>query len=220
MQKLKFGLSLILTASALALAGCANLGLKPPTKLESKLFDVQTNVVQNVTWSTNLVTVTNTVTLTNAAGVVSSAPVITATPVVLQTTNFQTNYAFTPGQTAATASGVAGAAGGLFGWGGLASTAVAGLFSLYAGIRSKQSNQVAGALTQGIEVAKSVMAQVPGGGQKLVDSFTARLAKNQQTLGIAGDVAGLIDKYVDPETADAHATKVVTNAGLPASPTA
>lgn len=205
--------TLLLIGILTLITGCAN-NLKPPTTIEQRLFTVITNTVPTVIYQTNQVPQTNYVILTNAAGLVATTPLVTSTPVILVMTNQTPQYSFAPNTTAAMIQGVAGGVGSLFGVGGIVSTAVSGLFVLYASMRSKKANQVSGVLAQGIELAKSVMATMPGagGGDKLVSAFTDKLMKNQLIAGVGADVAKIIDTHVDTDTADTHAATVVANA--------
>lgn len=204
----------ILLALVLIGSGCgtlSNLGSKPPSALESKLFTVQTNVVQSVVWQTNTVVSTNFVTVTNATGTTVISPVVSQNPVVLQTTNYATNYQFTPNATAGTVATTGAMIGTPFGFGGVAAAAIGGLFSLYAGLRSRTSGQVAGTLAQSLQVAQGVIEQLPNGAATL-SALESKLDKLHISAGMTQDIASTVDKFVDPVAADAHAAAVVAAA--------
>lgn len=190
-------------AMALLLTGCKS----PPTKLEAKLFTVETNVVQII--KTNVLTVTNFVEHTEQTRPLNflSTNFVTVTslvPVVVYETNVVqlalTNYTFTPGPGAAAVVEAARGAGDVFGWGSFAGVLVGGLFGLWGKLRSRKAILTAENLAQGIELARRLLEQTPQG-QALADGFTAWLVKHQAEAGVISEVVKILNRAVIPAEA-------------------
>jgi len=171
---MKSKLVLLLSAFGfLFLLGCAST----PFAWESKFYDIQTNITPVVVYQTNTVTRTNViesvVTTTNVAAATGAIEItmtptreytVVSEPVVTIKTNLLVDYLYTANPNAGTIARTGGAIGEPFGVGGLVSTAVTGLFGIWAAIRSRRNGKLAAGLAQGIEVASEVLRTTPQGG--------------------------------------------------------
>lgn len=216
-----------------ALTACSLLTSKPPSAVESKLFNVQTNFTPVIAYVTNtlppvILTVTNpapppqVVIVTNPATLqvvtVTSTPpaqVVFVTnqapPVIVTVTNLVPAYAFTPNQTSLdTAQAIGTVANGFLpGFGGLISTGLAGLLGLWATMRTKsKGNQIAANLTQAIETARSVIKSLPNGAT-IGSQFDAFLVAHQEDANLLNEVGAIVDNYVNPNEAQGAATKII-----------
>lgn len=214
------------------MTACAALTSKPPSAIESKLFDVQTNFTPVIAYVTNtlppvILTVTNPapppqiVVVTNPATLqivtVTNTPpaqIVMVTnqspPQIVTVTNEVPAYVFTPKQSATdTATGI-GAVTNLVapGFGTLVSSALTGILAIWAGLRTKKQNAITANLTQAIETARSVIKSLPNGAAvgKQFDDF---LVDHQQDANILQEVGLLVDKYVSPDQAQGAATKII-----------
>ncbi len=206
-----------LTAGLLCIsAGCAT---KPPTAFESKLFTIQTNFVPVLVTQTNVVTQTNQVQQivwqTNlVAGVPTPAPISTQMVVnvswttnVVTATNLIAQYEYAPGTNAAAITQAGGAIGNLFGVGGLVSTALTGLFGLWAGLRSSKNAKTAAALAQIIETGRQLLATTPQGAA-LDEKWKTWMIQHQADAGVISQVSQIVANVVDNETAKAAALQI------------
>lgn len=217
-MKINFPIKSVLTtiilfgilAGAVLFSGCDTPTTGPlsnqPTAFDRTLYDITTNVVQ----ATNFVNQTNyfTVTTTNSAGTVQvvTNPIPLTVPIILSVTNF----GYTPkAQTSATV-GVVGDLASATGipYAGLITTALTGLIGLWgyfktnqgrtaATAQASQANAIAGNTAQILQVARNVIAQSPNGAT-LTTQLNAYMMQHQQDAMLANEVAGLVDKWVDP----------------------
>jgi hypothetical protein len=188
--------------SLLFILGCKS---GPPTAIERSLFNVQTN------YTPSIILVTNTVTVTNEAKI----------PVQVPVTNFVTNlvaqYIYTPNTNAATVAETGGAIGSLFGVGGIASTALAGLFGLWAQMRSSKANKTSAVLAQIIETGGEILKTTPQGAQ-LADRWKTWMISHQAEQGVISQVTGLVANVVDNQDARDVAAKLTTLMGSVQNP--
>lgn len=186
-------LTCIAAIAVLLAVACAT---KAPTALETQLFDVATN----------------TVTLTNVTPVVESITNDAGT--VTTKTNWQSEaveveaYDFKPGEKAQAVIETGGAIGGLFGVGGLVSTALSGLLGLWAAFRSKKTSQTAAVLAQVIETGRSILKTTPQGSQ-LDSAWRDWMLKHQKETGVVQEVLKLLPKVVDNATAQQTAKQLL-----------
>jgi hypothetical protein len=207
--KLAIGIGL----AALVYAGCSSA----PTAFEKKFYNIDTLTNAVVVSTTNNIFKTNVVTKdVFTTNVVNDITHITITPtrdvVVLQDaiityqTNLQVQYTYTANTNASTVSQVGGAIAAPFGLGGLVSTALTGLFGIWAAIRSRKKGQVAAGLTQGIEVFSEVLKTTPQG-QELDTKAKTWLQNHQVQTSTDMEVLELL-KLVDNQEARDVAAKI------------
>ena len=228
--KLAMGLMGIMGLMALLVAGCA--ATKPPTALEQRLFNIQTNSTPQVVLVTNVVPVcqTNlvvqTVTVTNQVGVPVMVPVtnyVTYGTYVtngVTATNFVLGYTMTPNSTTQATASVAGTLSdlGLPGTGSLVTMGLLGLAAAWAGIRNRQYagqnsvlQQVSGTLAQNIATFMAVLQQTPQG-QQLAPLLQNYLNSHQAEAGVIQQVAGLASQ-VDPLQEQGAAQQILAALG-------
>ena len=191
------------------LTGCAG---GPPTKLEQKLFSVQTNVVATPATQTNVVTVTNLVrqVVTETNQVHQLVLETNLVPQVVTFTNLVpafvtvTNYQYAPNATVQTGTSILGAVPG---YGGLAAAVLGGIFGLWGTLRSSNANKTSATLAQCIEVARNLIATQQG--QQVADKFKSWLMEHQQDMGVINSVAALVDNAVDPAAAKTVAAQLL-----------
>ena len=189
--------SCALTAIALAcvIVGCATSAAHPPTALDRAFMNVETNYVPVVHVVTNVVSVTN------------------ESHQVAWQTNFATvtvtneEYRLTPNATAQTVQAIGGATGGLFGVGGIASTALAGLFSIWASMRSSKRYQTAAVVAQNVQTLRAFIQGLPNGAAYDA-ALTKWMASHQAEAGVTDQVLGLLENEVNNDTAQFAAQKV------------
>lgn len=203
----------VLIFAAFILDGCAGT----PNLVNRTLFNVQTNFTPQVVIHT--VTVTNVidevhvnvVTQTNSLQqVVLATNVVTfertnLTTATVTVTNEVPRYTYTdkPGAVLGIQAG-GGAIGGLWGVGGLASALLVGAYHVY---QRSQNRDVNGALVQGIETAKEVMATTPQGAQ-LTAAFQAWLVTHQAAAGVIAPISGLVNDLVNTGQAQGDARTI------------
>lgn len=205
--------------------GCAST----PTGLDRAFADVQTNYVPVLVLRTNIVeltqtnTVVQTVTVTNQVG--QPVPVFltnTVNNVTYQTnvvlaTNIVPQYVLTAStNTTATASIVGGVVNGFVpGVGGLVTTGLLGLLSIFLGVRNRQFagqndalSQSAGVLTQIIETGREVLSKTPQG-QQAADAFTAWMVSHQAETNTIAAISQIVKANTDNTQAQAAADQIL-----------
>lgn len=214
---------------AVILIGCAS---KPPSAFEQAHFTIVTNPpVISVT--TNVIPVTlfktNEVvqTVTNVLGVTEfKTNVVPVSYQVLQTnvslvTNQPETYRLTPKPEAIQPyKDVAGAAGNLFGVGGLASTAVGIFFSLWGFLRSKKNYATAADLAQIIETVRTFVQQLPNG-STYDTALVQFMQAHQAESGTISQVLTLLQNEVsnpDAKVAAEHIRAVINSLNPSALP--
>lgn len=198
---------------AFCMNGCAST----PTKLEQKLFDIQTNTVQ--------VVVTNTVTRTNyevqriqqivptpSGSVTNFIEITNAVPVQFQVpaTNYTEHYTYTPNQNAAAIKQTGTEIGGFFGVGGTVGTIITGIFGAWAAFaewRSKKNKNTAEALSQIIETGSEVLKLAPNGAQWDA-AWKQWMQKHQAETGTLSNVMKILQNVTDNQTAQNAAAEI------------
>ena len=227
----------LISLAAVAFVGCAST--KPPTALEQRFFNIQTNITPQVVLQTNVVpvfqtnVVVQTVTVTNQVGVVVPVPVTNFTTVItmqtniVQATNMVAGYTLAPNATAQTTAGIAGTLSnlGMPGTGSLVTMGLLGLAAAWAGIRNRQYagqnsalQQVSGTLAQNISTFMAVLQQTPQGKQ-LAPLLQNYLNSHQAEAGVIQQVAGLASQ-VDPLQAQGAAQQILAALGQLQQPAA
>jgi hypothetical protein len=203
--------AIILGITLFILEGCAS---KPPTAFESRLFTITTNyptvaVVTNVVpvtiFQTNLIPVTNKFNVIEITTNVVNIPAFQTN--VITITNSETSYNYAPGPGVAEIRRVGGDVGGLFGVGGLVSTALGGLFSIWAYVRSKKNYATAANIAQTVEMMREFIKGLPNGA-----NYDAQLVQwiesNQARAGVLQSVLALLEREVSNPDARAAAQQV------------
>lgn len=205
------------------LTGCSMLASKPPSPLETKLFDIRTNQVPVVLTQTNVVTVTqtNVVNVRNPVTEVmyrtNEITIQTVGTNIVTVTNLVPAYEFTPKPASLEAAQAVGTVtnGFLPGFGGLITTGLTGLLGLWATLRTKkQGNQIAANLTQAIETARSVIKSLPNGAA-VGSKFDAFLVAHQEDADLAGKIGAIVDQFVSADEATGAATKIINLVSTP-----
>jgi hypothetical protein len=185
---------LIVVIFAALIIGCATA---PPTRWEQKLFTIQTNVV----YVTNVIPVIDYVT--------NDANFVVVRTNWVQRTDVVETYDMKPGPNAdaivETGRVVGNIAGG---WGGIVGTVLAGVFGLWASLRSRKSNQTAAVLTQIIETGRAILQTTPQG-QQLDEKWKTWMISHQAETGVITEVMKLVNSVVDEPTAKATAAKLL-----------
>lgn len=227
--KLAFETKLTITALLLIAAitgplwivGCTT---HPPTALEQHYFNITTNPpVLSVTTNVIPVTIykTNEVTqtVTNLQGVTEFKTNV----VVVPQTSYQTNlavvtntpetYNFAPGANQQNIKDIGGTIGNLFGVGGIATTVIGALFSLWGFVRSKKTYATAADLTQIIETVRSFVRQLPNG--SAYDSALVNfMVQHQAEAGTVNQISQIVANEVN--TSDAQVAAEHIRQGLAA----
>lgn len=187
----------------------------PPTALDLKFFDVQTNWVTQVI--TNVVTVnqTNTVFQTNTVtGAVTSALEVHPQQISLTITNPVPSYTFAPNANATALTATGGAIATPFGFGGIVTAVLGGIFGLWGHARSRSATNTSETLVQVIETARNIIRSSPNGDQ-LSSKFDQWMMNHQTDAGVIQNVAKLVDLAVDPDAAKGVAQQLVGLATAP-----
>jgi hypothetical protein len=172
----------------LVLTGC--LSNKPPTALEQKYFNIETNLVEvAVPTTTNVID-----------GIPTVVPGMTS---VVETYDY-----VAPSEAAEAVQGVGGVVGSFFGVGELVSGALGGLFGLWGLLRSKKSNKTAAALVQVIETGRQLLQNTPQG-QRLDEKWVAWMVKHQAEQRVINEVVKLMGQAVDTESAKIVSAKIL-----------
>lgn len=202
-MKTPIKISLAIVALTGLLAGCSLLSSsgpqKPPSALESVLFDTSTNFVPVI-----FTNVTPGQTITNPA---TGALVTNAPTTNLVATN-QAQITFTPNATAQIVQAVGGGIGNLFGVGGLVTTGLSGLFAWYANLRSRKSSATAATLAQAVETARQIFQATPQG-ERLDSAFVNWMQQHQTDAGVIQNVAQILDGYVNTSAAQGDAANIL-----------
>lgn len=190
--------ALVLTATALVITGCKMFGANPtpPSALEAKLFDITTNSTPKVVTQTNVVTQYSVVTLTNSVGLVTFSTNTFFTTNVVDATNIVQAYEYVPKPANTATISAVGTATAPFtaGWGTLISSALVGLYGLWAHLRSTKSTATSSALTQEIEAIRAYILTLPQG-TKVDAAVTQFMQQHQVESGVASEVLNLIKGY-------------------------
>lgn len=204
-------MAIILGIILLIIEGCAT---KPPTAFESRLFTVTTNppvvsVITNVipitVYQTNLVPVTNALNVIELRTNVVQIPFFQTN--LITVTNEAATYNFKPGPGAAEIQRVGGEVGGLFGVGGLVTTALGAFFSLWGYIRSKKNYATATNIAQTVETLREFIKALPNGAT--YDSQLVQwIESNQARAGVLQDVLAILQREVSNPDARAAAQQI------------
>lgn len=192
--------------------GCAS---RPPTVLERRYFDIQTNVVPVVQVQTNIVPITllqtNTITVTNVQGVLEVRTNIVLIPAyqtnTITVTNRQESYVYTPGAGASEIQQVGGAIGSLFGVGGIVSTAIGAFFSLWGYGRSKKNYVTAANVAQTVEVLREFIKSLPDG-SAYDTALVQWMQAHQAEAGVMNQVIDILQRDVNNPDAIVAAQQV------------
>ena len=221
--KIKLTLALILLTglAPVAFLGCSALTSAPPTKVESALFNVQTNVTPIAVLQTNFVTQTvfqtNVVTVRNPVTEVMyqtnqvTQVMQTVGTNIVTVTNLVPSYAFTVKTNVSNDVNALGTVASTFfpGFGGLISTGIAGLLGLWATMRTKANgNQIAANLTQAIQTARSVIKSLPNGAA-IGTQFDSFLVQHQTDANLLDEIGKIVDATVNNDQAQGAATKII-----------
>lgn len=201
MKKQILCILLILSAALVFLPGCSTAGpQKAPTAFEQKMFVIETNYLEEVRYTTNVVNVTN---------LVAGVPQVSTVYQIGITTNVTPVYNFTPGANAAATATTAGATTNLFapGFGGIITSLIGGIFGLWGTLRSRRANRTAESLAQIIETGQQVLLTAPNGAQ-LAANWKAWMVKHQAEAGVIADASKLVANVVDTESAREAAAKI------------
>ena len=198
---------------ALIAAGCGMFGsyTSPPSAVESRLYDVQTNLVDRLEQRTVTNTVTETVTVyeTNTVGqiVTRTNEVLLPQYEIVTITNQVEAYTYVPKEetvaTVQTAGGVINTF--LPGIGTAVSGIGIGLLGAWAKLRSwKKTGTV---LAQNIETMREFLKTLPDG-EKYDAAVVDYLKEHQRETGAAATVVSLLEKYVSGRQAKASVEEI------------
>lgn len=192
-------------------SGCAS----PPTQMETKVFEVVTNVVQVI--KTNSMTLTNvevrTVTVTNAENIVTKTEVtnFTAVPIYFTITNTVERWDYVQGTNAAEIKAVArsigGAAGGPLGEVIAGFIATAGL-GLWGWLRQTAKSKLAVNSMQTIETCREFIKSLPGGAE-YDQELVKWMVKHQQEAGVLSATISTLATMIDNRDAKEAAASVI-----------
>lgn len=200
------------TIAITQLTGCSST----PYNWESKFYDITTNYTPVINWTTNTVTRTNVVervvTTTNVVEATGAIQItmtpekhytVMSDPVVTVSTNLLVTYTYTANTNAAAVTGTAAGIANLVvpGSGGLISLIGAGIWGLWASLRSRKWKNAAAGLSQGIEVYGEVTKALGPTGTKVDAEVKAWLQKHQAQTGTLTAVLDLLNTTVDNEDA-------------------
>ena len=179
-------------------AGCKLFGSSPsaPSALESKAFNITTNIVDVAVIHTNIVTTTNVVNVPNPLGVgvpFFTTNILTSTNMVTVTNQVEQFQLAPKAGVVATLQAV-GAASGPFtaGIGTMVASGLVALYGLWAGLRSNKMSTTSAALTQEIEAVRNFIQTLPNG-TKIDSAVTTFMQQHQTEAGVAQTVLKLID---------------------------
>lgn len=206
----------VFSAIAIILAACAT---RAPSAFEVAHFNIVTNPPV-ISITTNVIPVTlyktNEVvqTVTNVQGVTEYRTNVVPVAVpgfqtnVAVVTNEPQSYHFTPKPEAIQPyKDAAGAAGNLFGVGGLASTAVGIFFSVWGFLRSRKNYSTAADLAQIIETMRSFVQQLPNGAA-YDTALVSFMQAHQAESGVINQVIQLLTKEVSNPDAQVAADHI------------
>lgn len=178
---------LLAIASLVAIvSGCSLVGRNPspPSKFEQGVFTVQTNYVPVV------------------------VPVTNSTGQVALTTNQMPQYTYAQGPGAQVAKDTVGAIGNLFGVGGLASTALGGLLSIWGWLRSSKNYQTAANTAQVVETLRQFIKGLPNG-QAYDTALVQFMTQHQSEAGVLAQVTQILANEVNNPDAKVAAEQVI-----------
>ncbi len=222
-------LPIAIIASAF-LVGCATT---PPTAWEQAHYDIRTNYVPVVQVKTNVfeVSQTNTVVVYQTNKVtVPGVPepifqvvfktneivnIAYQTNTVTTTNQLEAGYVYTPGAGAKVIQETGGAVGNLFGVGGIVSTAIGALFSLWGYTRSRKSLLTAANMAQSIETIREFVKSLPNG-QTYDNELVNWLTQHQAEGGVLNNVLELLKSQVsnvDAKDAAQHIQSILAALG-------
>lgn len=190
------------------IAGCAS---KPPTALEQRWFNIETNYTPVVVVKTNIVPVTmvqtNYLVITNVSGVqefrTNLVPYFVYETNVVRSTITNEDYVYTPGAGAAAIRESGTAVGNIFGVGGLVGTALGGLFSLWGYVRSRKRYVTAANIAQTVETLREFIKQLPNG-PAYDAAFVQWMQTNQANAGVIREVTQIVANEVsNPDAREA-----------------
>lgn len=171
--------TLLFLAAALVLIGCSST----PYQWETKFYDIKTNTTPQVVVQTN------------------------ADNVITYKTNVVVEYLYTANTNSAAASQIGGSIAAPFGLGGIVTSSLLGLSTIWGAIRSRRLNKVAAGLVQGIEVASEVLRTTPQGNE-LDEKLKIWLQAHQAESGTIASVLQLMNSTVDNQEAREVALKL------------
>lgn len=220
-------------ALALVIIGCSST----PTALDRTFSNVETNYVPRLVLQTNIITLTQTntvietVTRTNEIGIptpifiTNSTTYVTYATNLVVATNLVPQYVLTPNTNVTATIGVVGEVANIFapGVGGLVTSGLLGLLSIFLGIRNRQfagKNSVliqsAGVLAQIIETGREVLAKEPQG-QRAADAFTQWMITHQAETQTIAKISEIVKVATNNAEAKAAADQILALIGQPAN---
>lgn len=214
-MRIKLSALLISVLGLLFFAGCQT----PPTKVEKRFFDVETNYVPALHWQTNTVPVytTNLVTVLQTNIVAGGPPQVVTLTNEVRNVTWQTNvaqvtvtneqYRLTPNDTAKQIETIGGTVGNLFGVGGIVSTALAGIFGAWASFRSSRRYQTAATIAQNVQDIRSFIQKLPNGAAYDA-ALTKWIAAHQAEAGVTDQVLQLLQNEVSNQDAQYAAEQI------------
>lgn len=180
------------------LAGCAT---KPPTQFEQRMFNIETNIIPVLVVRTNVVIVTNLVGVTEFQ------------TNIVTTVKTNESYVYKPGAGAQEIAQTGGAIGNFFGAGGVVSTGIMGLFSIWGYLRSKKNYVTAANLAQTVETVREFVKALPNGAA--YDTALVQFMQTHQAeSGVLNQVLALLQREVsnpDAKIAADHILKLLNS---------
>lgn len=177
------------------LTGCANGAQRPPTAAERHLFDVTTNVTEQVLTEPRVITITN-----------ELAEIVTITNLVT-VTNLVEEYVFKPNERAEAVRGIGEIIGSFFGLGGAFGTGIGAIFSLWAGFRSRTNGKAAAELAQIVETGRALLRSLPQGDQ-YENAWKQWMVKHQNDTETIAAISKLVAGAVDTDSARGAAAQI------------
>ncbi len=218
-----------IAAAILVTTGCSTT----PTATDKFIADVQTNYVPKLVLQTNVVTVvqtnqvTQTVTITNSVGtpvpvfITNEITYVTYSTNVVMATNLVPIYSLTVNSNTTATAQAAGQIASIFvpGAGGLVTSGLLALVSIFLGVRNRQFagqnsvlSQSAGVLAQIIETGREILAKEPAG-QKASDAFTQWMVTHQAQTETIGKITEIVKLYTNNAEAKAAADQILALIG-------
>lgn len=216
-------------ALSLIVIGCSST----PTALDRTFSNVETNYVPKLVLQTNVITLTQTntvietVTRTNDVGIPTPVFITNATTYItyatniVMATNLVPQYVLTPNTNVTATIGVVGEVANIFapGVGGLVTSGLLGLLSIFLGIRNRQFagknsvlSQSAGVLAQIIETGREVLAKEPQG-QRAADAFTQWMITHQAETQTIAKISEIVKVATNNAEAKAAADQILALIG-------
>lgn len=202
---------------ALTVTGCKLLS-GPPTAVERKFFDFETNSVPKVTTVTNMVNQTNffTVNTTNELNQIIPHVVeqLVSVPVTHDVTNYHDEIKWIPNANAAVVATTGGAITNAIapGAGGIAAGILAGVFGMWGKLRgarqvSDQHEKTSGVLAQDVEAIREFIWTLPNG-ETYDDAIKQFMRAHQKETGVVQNVVDLLKNTVDETDAKGQLTEI------------